>query len=249
MVVGQRFRRLALAAGLAAMVNVSFGQALSGTNSQRPAYFRILQQHRVFVAGHSVTYNFVAPPALLSTPPPSAAPVTPVSSLPDPGTDYRYVIFSATVYDGKNTILQCLDDNGGFTAVSNVDFDYFGGIGQFQIGNTVYFYFMALDDESSPSSDPLMAQALAQGDATLPANPPAYAIVTGSASPDALSAFDDFHSYFGANETQMVQAYWQRSALAARQQLQLRLHPPVKPDPVINFWPIKSSVYLSGSSQ
>jgi hypothetical protein len=73
--------------------------------------------------------------------------------------------------------------------------------------------------------------------------------VSGTASPDDLQELDALHSYFSANSASIIQAYRQQQARNAALALQLKLHPPVRPSTVINYWPIKSGVYLTGSNQ
>jgi hypothetical protein len=74
-------------------------------------------------------------------------------------------------------------------------------------------------------------------------------IVSGTATADVLQGLDALDVYFGANKTALVQAYTAQQAQYAAEQLQLKLHPPVTPNTVINYWRIKSSVYLPPSNQ
>jgi hypothetical protein len=210
-----------------------FGQtaapAISGTGAVQ---YRILDQHRIFFGQHSVTLNFVAPPVFPApVPTPTPIPVNPaLNSVPAIKSD-QSLFFGATVYDHQFTVIQNFNRDGGFVAVSNVDFDYFEIFG-FTIGDTFYDIFMALDDESSQNVDSVTSGWLAQARAAL--------------SGTNLNAL---HTYFAENGTALVQQYQQEQAANAARALQRKLHPPVRPNTVINYWPIKSSVYLPGAAQ
>jgi hypothetical protein len=185
-------------------------------------------------------------PSPTATPQPSPTPAAENSA--EAAKDSRFIFFSATVYDRKFTVLRWFNETNSesFTAVSNVDFNLFTNVPEFETADTVYDFFMALDNETVASADPVTARELAQARAALPSDRPAYAVVSGSAGNDALSAFDDFHSYFYANKASLVRIYWQQQQQIVQKALWLRLHPPVVPNPVINFWPIKSAVYRPG---
>jgi hypothetical protein len=132
--------------------------------------------------------------------------------------------------------------------VTNIDCNYLDIFG-FIEGDTFYEIFMALDNESAAQADPATAAWLAQARAALPANVPKYIIVSGTASPDELQELDTLHSYFSANSVSIIQAYRQQQTRNAALALQLKLHPPVRPNTVFNYWPIKSSVYPPSSNR
>jgi len=90
---------------------------------------------------------------------------------------------------------------------------------------------------------------LKQARNALPATVPGYTVVSGTATADVLQGLDALQVYFEANKNALVQAYSVQQAQFAAEQLQLKLNPPVRPNTVINYWPIKSSVYPTGSNQ
>jgi len=204
----------------------------------------ILDQRKVYFGSHSVTLNRVTTP-VFAAPVPTPAPAAPPSQ---PFANYELLLLGATVYDGQFSVLERIDGDQGFVAVSNVDFDYFS-IEGFGGGDTFYELIMALDNESSSGADPTTAGWLAQARSALSGSVPGYMIVSGTASTDDLQALDALHAYFGANASSLEQQYQQRQAQYAAKLLQLKLHPPVRPNTVINYWPIKSSVYVTGSSR
>jgi hypothetical protein len=156
--------------------------------------------------------------------------------------------FFATVYDGKFTVLQWWDGGQDMFAVTNINFDYVAGMYGFVEGDTFYQILPFLDDESSADADSETAGWLKQAQKELPPLVPGYIIVSGTAGADVLQGLDALEVYFGANKSALVQAYNRQQAQWAAEQLQLKLHPPVRPNTVINYWPIKSSVYPTGSN-
>jgi hypothetical protein len=231
---------------------LGFGQSTSLSGSQSGAVsvrFQILHKNIVYFGQHSITFNRVAPPVFpvpVSTPTP-----TPDNSLPSlvPAVEYdQLLFFSATVYDHQFSVIQRFGHNAGLVAVSNVNFEFFDIFG-FTAGNTFYDIFMALDHGLSKDADATTAAWLAQARGSLSPISPGYVVVSGTASADDIRALDALHSYFSANSNSLIQAYRQQQAQNAERALQLKLHPPVRPNTVINYWPIKSNVYITGSNQ
>ncbi len=221
---------------------VAFPQSAGGSGSQSltaAARFQILDQKIVFIGQHPVTFNRVAPPVPpVATPAPSPSPVAERQY-----ADYELLVFSATVYDGQYTVIDWSYGDQRMVAVSNINFDYFSTLYGFAEGETCYENLEFLDNESSMTADAKTATWLAHARAVLPTGVPSYVIVSGTGSTATIQGLDALHRYFGANESSLVQAYSRQQAQFAAEQLQLRLHPPVKPNTVINYWPIKSSLY------
>jgi len=246
---GRRFFRRLLMAGLLLSPCIGFGQsaAATGTQSNASTYsFKILKQHKISFGQHSVTFNRVVPPIF---PTPVATP-TPAPVIPPwmQGVEYdQLLFFSATIYDNQLTVLQYFDGNRGMVAVSNINFNYLA-IDGFVEADTFYEIIMARDDESSADADPVTAAWLAQARGALTAGAPGYVVVSGTASADTIQALDAIHTYYGASGSILVQEYRQWQQQNAARLLQLKLHPPVRPNTVINYWPIKSSVYPTSSN-
>jgi hypothetical protein len=245
--MGRRFFRCLLTAGslLAPCIGSAQSATVSGTIGTASAVqFQILDQRTVSFGQHTVTLNRVAPPVF---PTPVATPTpTPPRQL---YANYLFLSFFATVYDGKFTVLQWWDGGQNMLAVSNINFDYLSSLYGFAEGDTFYQILAFLDDESSTDADAETAGWLTQARKTLPPLVPGYIIVSGTASAEVLQGLDALNVYFGANKSALVQAYNRQQAQFAAEALQLQLHPPVRPNTVINYWPIKSSVYPTGSNQ
>jgi len=248
---GLWFSVLLFALGLFGAPCSGLGQSASVSGSQSIAStypFRVLEQHKVNFGQHSITFNRVVPPVF---PAPVSTP-TPVPAIPPWMQAVQYnqlLFFSANVYDHRFSVIQRFDGDRSWVALSNIDFNYFCANDGFVAGGTFYEIIMALEDDSSADADATTANWLTQARATLPANVPKYIIVSGTASVEDLQALDALHSYFAANSTSIIQAFQQQQAQNAARALQLKLHPPIRPNTVINYWPIRSSVYPTGSNQ
>jgi peptidoglycan hydrolase-like protein with peptidoglycan-binding domain len=243
---GRRFRLQFLTIALLALPCIGFTQSaiVSGSQSSATAVnFQILDQRSVSFGQHTVTLNRVAPPVF-------PAPVaTPTPAPPQRYANYNVQLFWATVYDGKLTVLRYWNGQENMVAVTNINFDYVAGLYGFVEGDTFYQITAFVDDESSAGTDPETDGWLKEARKSLPPYVPGYVTVSGTASADVLQGLDALDVYFGTNKSALVQAYNQRQATFAAEALQLKLHPPVRPNTVINFWPIKSGVYPSGSQQ
>lgn len=236
-----------LAVGLFGLQGVIHAQSVvvSGSQSAATARFQILDQRVVSFGQHSITFNRVAPPVF------SAAAPTPTPAPPQQQyADYLNLTVFATVYDGRYTIAQWFNGDQNLVVASNVNFDYVTDLYGFAEGDTFYGLVAFVGDESSSDADPTTAAWLAQARAALPAGgTPGYLVLSGTECADVVQSLDALHSYYGANKDVLVQQYLQRKAAYAAQLLELKLHPPARPNTVINYWPIKSSVYPTGSNQ
>jgi hypothetical protein len=242
----QCYRRL-FAAGIALLLpyrGLAQTAVLDGTQGAASSiHLHILDQKSMWVGNHSITLNRVSPPIFAAVATPTPAPRPPVYA------NSVVLAFWATVYDGKFTVLRWSFGNQGMVAVSNIDFDYLSTLGGFAEGNTFYEITAFLDNESSQDADPQDAAWLQQARSSLQTAIPGYLIVSGTATPEELQGLDAAHLYFGANRASLIQTYTLRQAEFAAEQLHLKLYPPVRPATVINYWPIKSSVYPTGTNQ
>jgi hypothetical protein len=247
--VGPRRTFICLAmASLIILPRIGLGQSAVVSGSPgilASVKFQILDQQTVSFGQHSLTLNRVAPPVFpASTPAPSPPAMTAL-----PYTNYQMLVFSATVYDHRFTVLQWIDGDNKSTAVTNINFNSFCYTNGFAKGDTYYEIIAFLDDESATEADPTTAQWLAEAKQALKPGTPGYLMVSGTGTPDEIQALNALHAYYAANSDAMIQTYTERQAQWAAQLLQWKLHPPVRPNTVINYWPIKSSVYPTGSGQ
>ena len=231
------------------------GQVLSGTT------FRVLRSWRVNLSGHSIIYNRVEAPLVPSQPLiPAALPTTAQPNLPEPSKEkaQRTVSLSATVYDRRITDLNWFHGTKQIRVFSNIDFIYFATLGNIETSDVDYELVFGLGTASSDSDSVdtgtlgWLAQARLQlPNLTLsPAASASYLIADGAVAddPDGFAVLDTIHAYFNAHRTELIQSYRKQAAEAAAQQFQLRLHPPVVKDTVINFWPKRGSIHLNGGN-
>jgi hypothetical protein len=218
--------------------------------------FNILKTWETHAGDHRIIYNRIAPPVLRT----QAAQSTPVPSL-----QYlqwlqarelkasKYISLGATVYDGQFSDVRWSNGDQWVRVISNINFDYLtGGMGEFETADTIYQYFlMSSDDTSAGISDSKMLDWLAQARLQLSPAGSSYLIVDGNAvnDPEALADLDALHAWFTANKDKIVQDYQQQAADMAAREIWRRAHPPVQKDTIINFWPVKSRVYLKGANQ
>jgi hypothetical protein len=219
------------------------------TSGTQAASFHILDQRTIYFGQHAVILNLVEPPpASNPVASPASGPAVPPPRPTRVVADDELLFFLATVYDHQLTVLDWVDGNNELTAVSNIDFTYLTTNDDFIIGNMFYEVMPVVDEESSANADPLTASWLARARSTLPAGAPGYVIVNGTASTDEVQTLNELHGYYSANSVALTRAYQQQQVAEAAQALQLKLHPPTRPNTVINYWPIRSNAHLPGSN-
>ena len=220
-----------------------------------PIHFQVLKTWKADVGDHSIIYNWVAPPVIPApTPRPAPAPMSPEMLQwiqARERKNYQCVSIGATVYDRQYTDLHWSENGKSYRAFSNIDFNYFCGVGELETSDTIYSYFMSIGNASSESltqGNNAMFNGLEQARQQLinlslsPNSRSAYIMVEGSVSDTTMTAaLDAMHAYYDANHEKMIQDYQQRMAAYSAQQQWAKDHPPVPKDTVINFWPKKSS--------
>jgi len=220
------------------------------TSGTQAASFHILDQRTVYFGQHAITLNLVEPPtAPIPVAPPASGLAVPPPKPTHVVADDQLLFFLATVYDHQFTVLQWSEGDQELAAVSNIDFNYLTTNDDFSAGGVFYEIMPVLSNESSADADPATAAWLARAESSLRPSVPGYLIVSGSAGAGDLQALEALHAYFGASAGGLEQAYLQQQAQIAAEQRLAKLHPPTRPNTVIYFWPIKSSVYPTGSSQ
>jgi hypothetical protein len=225
----------------------------SSTNAPAISY-RILQQRRVYRGDHSVTYNLVAPPVLPKRS--LAAAPTPVTLTSEEEQtemrleqkEWKLFTFSAVIYDNRVTEVSW-GNQGQYRAYSNIDFNQFCGTQYVETDTTVYDLFFMPFNESS-EYDPDTAKRLPSREAFSPTRFE-YILDESCPAPPAedIAALDALHVYYNANSQKLAADYAKRVADQHAQELWRKAHPAVPKDAVVNFWPIKSSVYLGSGNK
>lgn len=114
--------------------------------------FQVLKRTEIKHGDHSIIFQQVAPPQATAP----AAPVPP-AKVPDlspqeleaqrrrEAKPHRGLFFSATVFDHKLTELSWTEEGGTYRAFSNIDFQYFGGMGEIETADAIYTLMLSLD--------------------------------------------------------------------------------------------------------
>ena len=231
--------------------------------------YQVLNSRKVNAGNHFVTFNRVAPvvfpklaPQALPTPPPSLTPQE-LQAIQDwENKPHIWIMIEATVYDNQTTDLRWYY-NGHQTihALSNINFDYLTSFPELETANAVYEYWIMVSDDTStsPYADPSAIAWVKKARQQLPnliANPnrrSSYFIAEGDtsnpATNDGILALNALHAYYDANSSTLIPSHQKAMADYAAKQQNLKDHPPKPKDSVVNFWPVKSSVYLKGANQ
>jgi hypothetical protein len=157
---------------------------------------------------------------------------------------------SATVFlDDKRTIteLRWWDETGAneYIAYSNADFRYLDQLSQIETEKTVYMWFPFVNvfDLTNLGADSI--SALPSG-VKLSTKETEYVVdvrAKNLASEEiTLAGLDYLHAFYQLHASSLKADYKKRMTDNAAREKELREHPPVKPDTVIHFWPIKSGV-------
>lgn len=215
---------------------LSLGQDTANT-------FQVIEQQVIQKQGRAITFNRVVPP-LLPTAPVSNTEVAEVPVAQEL-KDHQMISISATVYDRKITELRWFKDGKSFHAWSNIDFNYIAGMGSFETEDTIYSLVLGIGNETDQSSGELKSLPALE---SFPPGPASYILIredskTAYTTQD-LASMNVLHHYFEVNRDKLKAAYAVREQQRIEQEQWQKEHPPVPQDTIINFWPIKSSVYL-----
>ena len=232
----------------------------------RLAEMPVIQRKEVDLGNRKVILNRVEPPAEVESPPaPAPAPTTTeipeeeLARLIEQASKQRSLSISATVYDGQLTRLGWSHDGKWLNAWSNVDFNFFCGVGTFSAGGSQYSLFMMVGDDSREAMEARTRLAREKGVELPPQiELPDMSVFTpgrseylieaddGVVDRAAYAAIDALHAYYDANREELTVKRQRREALRAARERYKRAHPEEPKDTVINFWPKRGSAYLKG---
>ena len=227
----------------------------------------------------SIEVHEVVDPGLPALPEPSAE----VRDVPQPPVEQPYlfgelldsvankqmVFISATVYDRSRTLLKCYlsgDSDKKITAWSNLDFNYYSGMGTFAVtgaeGKTRHYdYFMGignLDREyvreyrKRHGLDPLPDDLPQIPE--LPDDGPAYVVQQGDPddpAPDSaiLTMLDDLHAFYRDEGERLIESYEARKRAREARRAELLANPPKPKDVKVHFWSGTRTNSNAGGSQ
>ncbi len=154
--------------------------------------------------------------------------------------DMGIVSISATVYDHSRTLLTC-NMGGGIdktiTAWSNIDFNHFSGIGNFEAkgadGKTrSYMLLMSSGDETTDSTPNSATPKIP----AIPNGTPAFVIETINPDPDSVKLLEDLHALYRDEGKNMAEATAAREKAEAEKRAYLLANPPKPKDVTVYFW-------------
>ena len=237
---------LPLATLLATMT--ASAQQDAAPTAQKPAEikFRVLDQTQINLGDRKLILNRVAPPTLTEQRAVVAPPAIPLSAEAAQAAVRReskkaQVLFlSATVYDRAVTQLRWFGEGGEFRVFSNIDFNYLTGLGAIETEDTVYTLFLGVGNETAVAGQDRPAATQIPPLSQFSPQRAEYFVVEDKArpaSPETLAGIDALHRYYDANRAKLADDYEKREAARVEKESEIKAHPPVPRDTVINFWP------------
>ena len=217
---------------------------------------KVLESVEVKLPNRSIIYKRVEPPAVPVSPSATQAVLDATNTATETLEEKSEVLLlSATVHDRRVSELRWSFRQRRYTAVSNIDMNYFRGLGGFETGGTAWLLVMGIGNETSESSEALAQSAVEKGwpwrmwhwfSEAQPAPVAEYVLVNGDSPPEpgVLAAIDALHAFYNANRQTLIADFERREAENAARANWLKVHPPVPKDTTVHFWPKKNSRYL-----
>ncbi len=236
--------------------------------------FRVLERKEVDLGERKIIMNRVAPPVLEAQPVDEARVETERPKVSEAEIqemmrryqekEHRTIMLSATVYDRQFTELRWTYEGEQFLAYSSVDFNFLRGVTDFETDDAFYFFFLGIGNEDSETIEERNRLAKEQGwegyvETQIP-EPPAftpgraeYAIVSDDPAiikrDEVFDPIDALHAYFEQNERRLRIEYQRTEALNEARKRYEAANPEEPKDTVINFWPVRGSVYQQQPSR
>ena len=238
-------------------------QARLTPNDSLPEFnLRVLRQTKVQSGGRTITINRVAPPTLLERPAPLPAPAPLTAEERETlrrreGKKTEMVFLTATVYDHEVTALRWFSEGREYHAFSNLDFNYFRGLGEIETEDTIYTLLFAIGDETRevekgagkiagkvPPPDAIVTKVPTLAEFSKERSE--YLIVEdqGKSDPSGiLSGLDALHVHFDAHRREVVEGFARREQQRLANEQWQAEHPPApKKDAIVTYWFGKDAV-------
>lgn len=181
-------------------------------------------------------------PPLPALPPDDPAVVARMEELQETHQGTQLVFLSATVYDHSRTLLRIFPygkSDGKIAAWSNLDFNHFSGFSTFSAKAADGTFeeiglLMGIGNEEEDEKRGTLEKA-----SKLPDNAtagPAFAVIEGLASGEAMDILEQLHALYRTEGTRMAEAFVAREKAHAERKAYLLANPPTPQDVVIQFW-------------
>jgi hypothetical protein len=223
--------------------------------------FEEISRKVVETGGHKLTLIRVRPPVL-----PEPAPRPEMEPPREPTQEElaemlaaekkRYVTLgvSVTVYlrEGEPPISELrwrdAERETEYKAWSNADFRYLTQLNHLETDEVVYFWFPFVDSWNLAELPDDHKNPIPTEVSFTPGGPTEYLLDSRATDTetekDVLAGLDYLHAYYQLHFPQLKEIHETLWAENAAREKDLRENPPVRPDTVIHFWPIKSSKTL-----
>ena len=166
----------------------------------------------------------------------------------------EFIMFSvsATVYGGAYSKLRIRHENIEYTAWTNVNFQFVGGISGFETGDRSYSYFNFVDLVEQKKEAKLALRAVDLGceydlrwkpsPVAFSSSEPEYVLVTEDLAPvpqEVYRRLDDLFAYYLEHEDELKVRYHNSKLMNAARKHYQEDRPPEPPqDIIINFYPL-----------
>lgn len=149
----------------------------------------------------------------------------------------KFISLSATVVDGKATLLRWRHEGARYKAWSSVDFNYLRGITRFEINSQPYSAYMATGNVTSEHRD-------GWGWLGVPEGPPPFAegvveyeiIGEGAVNDEAFEGILALHKLYASKRSELHDAREKREAENEKRKAWLEENPPEEREPELYFW-------------
>jgi hypothetical protein len=160
----------------------------------------------------------------------------------------KAVFLSATVYDGKRTLLRCYpsgDVKKEIAAWSNVDFNHFCGFGGLEATGAdgevrKYSLLMGIGSENTNKRAAFLASRGMEYKVpeipVIPDGEPAFVIQTESPDPESVTLIEDLHALYRIEGARMAEACAAREKAREERKAYLLANPEKPKDVKVHFW-------------
>lgn len=187
---------------------------------------------------HSVADPGIPNPTPPETQPKNQETHNDTTEVVEPFVESHLVLISATVYDNSRSLLTFNTDGGTVSVWSNIDFNHFSGIGNFEAKGAdgkvrSYNLIMGIGNASSTDLNESGAPVIP----AIPNGAPAF-VIQSEVKPDAatLMLIEDLHALYASEGSNMAEAAAAREKAEEEKKAYLLANPPKPKDVTVHFW-------------